>query len=163
MSCRNLLGLLDRRSTFLDGLETEWEITFIDPSGGGWFGRMAGQSPLTGYEANNLIEISSQHTPINFHFRRHSFHTDFKDVPTTAASAATDTLDSGVTSPLFTQEREVNPFTDSAHRESVVSGSSNPLQPASPHVIHEGSCEKTATLCSLSCYGEFAVIWKGTG
>ena len=41
MSCRNILGLLDRRSTFLDGLETESEIPCIDPSGGGWFGRVA--------------------------------------------------------------------------------------------------------------------------
>ena len=91
MSCRNLLGLLDRRSTFLDGLETESEIPCIDPSGGGWFGRVAGQSPLTGYEPNNLIEISSQYTPMNFPFRRHSFHKDIKDVPTISASAATDT------------------------------------------------------------------------
>ena len=95
MSCRNLLGLPGRRSTFPDGLETESGIPCIDPRGGGWFGRMAEQSPVTGYEPKNLIEISSQHTPINFPSRRNSFNTDFNDVPTFAASDDTDTLGCG--------------------------------------------------------------------
>ena len=59
-SCRNLLGMPERRSTFPRGMETELGISFIDPDGG-WFGRMAEQSPLTGYEPKNLIDISSQH------------------------------------------------------------------------------------------------------
>ena len=46
MSCRKLLGLPERRSTFPDGLETRTGIPCIDPGGGGWFGRMAKQSPL---------------------------------------------------------------------------------------------------------------------
>ena len=50
MSCRNLLGLPQRRSTFPDGLETESGIPCTDPSGGGWFVRVAQQSPLTGHE-----------------------------------------------------------------------------------------------------------------
>ena len=58
----------------IDGLETESGIPCIDPGGGGWFGRTAEQSPLTGYEPKNLIEISSQHTPINFPSRRNSFN-----------------------------------------------------------------------------------------
>ena len=45
MSCRNLLGLPDRRPTFPDGLEAELGITCSDPRGGGWFGRMVEQSP----------------------------------------------------------------------------------------------------------------------
>ena len=61
MSCRNLLGLPDRRPTFPDRLETEPSTPCIDPGGGGWFGRVAEQSPLTSYEPNNLIEISNQH------------------------------------------------------------------------------------------------------
>ena len=48
MSCRNLLGLPQRRSIFPDGLETESGIPCIDPGGCGWFGRVAEQSPLTG-------------------------------------------------------------------------------------------------------------------
>ena len=100
MSCRNLLGLPDRRSTFSDGLETEPGIHCNDPGGGGWFGRMAEQSPLTGFEPKNLIEISSQHTPIDFLSRRNSFSTDFNDVSTIAASDDTDTLDAGMTSPV---------------------------------------------------------------
>ena len=148
MSCRNLLGLPDRQPTFPDRLETEPGIPFIDPGGGGWFGRVAEQSPLTGYERNNLIEISSQHTPINFPSRRNSFSTDFNDVPTIAASDATDTLDAGMASPLFTQEREVNPLSASVHQQGTASGSSNPQQPASPNVTNPwqtsnvGSCGK---------------------
>ena len=46
MSCRNLLGMPERRSVFPDGPETESGITCIDPGGGGWFGRMAEQLPL---------------------------------------------------------------------------------------------------------------------
>ena len=102
MSCGNLVGLPDRRPTFPDRLETELGTTCADPRGGGRFGHMAEQSPLTGYEPNNLIEISSERTPINFPSKRNSSSTDFNDVPTTiAASGATDTLHAGMTSPLF--------------------------------------------------------------
>ena len=120
MSCRNLLGLPLRHSTFPDPMETEPGIPCIDPSGGGWFGPVAEQSPLTGHEPNNLIEISSQHTPINF-----VFSTDFNGVPTTGASDDTDTLDAGMASPLFTQERQVNSLSGSVHRQAAVSGSSH--------------------------------------
>ena len=109
MSCRNLLGLPDRRPIFPDRLETESGIPCVDPGSGGSFGRMAEQSRLTGCEPKNLIEISSQHTPINHLSRRNSFSTNLDDVPTSAASDATDTLDAGITSPLLTQERKVNP------------------------------------------------------
>ena len=110
---------------------------------------MAEQAPLTGYEPNNLIEISSAHTPINFPSRRSSFSTDFNDVPTTiAASDATDTLDAGMTSPLFTPGREVNSFSAPVCQQASASGSSNPQQPTSPNVINRwqtpnvGSCGK---------------------
>ena len=63
---------------------------------------MTEQSPLTGYEPNNLIEISSENAD-QISFQENSFSTDFNDVPTTtAASGATDTLVAGMTSPLFT-------------------------------------------------------------
>ena len=44
--------------------------------------------------------------------------------------------------PLFTQEREVNPFSDSVHRQAAASGSSNPQEPASFNVMHERRCGK---------------------
>ena len=153
MSCRNLLGVPERRSTFPDGLEKESGIPCIDPGGGGWFDRLVDQSPLTGYEPKNLIEISSQHTPINFPSRRNSFNTDFNDAPTVAASDDTDTLDAGMTSPLLTQERETNPISDSVHRQAVASDSSNPQQPASPYVMHEG----VAGNCNIV----FVIMMKG--
>ena len=78
VSCRNLLGLPERSSTFPDGLETESGVPCIDPRDGGSFGRMAEQSPLTGDEPKNLIAISSQHTQINFRSRRNSFHASFQ-------------------------------------------------------------------------------------
>ena len=45
MSCRNLLGLPDRDSSFPDRLETESGIPCIEPGGDGWFGRMAEPRP----------------------------------------------------------------------------------------------------------------------
>ena len=44
MSGRNLLDLLERHSTFPDGLETESGTRCNDPGGGAWFGRKAEQS-----------------------------------------------------------------------------------------------------------------------
>ena len=105
MSCRNLLGLPDRRLSFPDLLETEPGIPCIDLCGGGWFGPVAKQSPLTGYEPNNLIEISNQHTPINFPSRRNRV-----SVPTSTACPPLPRpmpqtlLDAGKTPPLITQE-----------------------------------------------------------
>ena len=47
-----------------------------------------------------------------------------------------------MTSLLFRQEREVNHYSDSVHRQAVVSDSSNPQQPAPSNVMHEVSCGK---------------------
>ena len=73
MSCRNLLGLLQRRSTFPVGLETESGIQCIDPGGGGWFGRVAGQSLLTGLQQakqdGRLVHVA---TLVDFCHVKHS-------------------------------------------------------------------------------------------
>ena len=70
---------------------------------------MTEQSPITGLEPKDLIEISSDYTPINFPSRKNSFTTDIDDVPTVAASDIAETLKEGqLTSPLFTQEQEVS-------------------------------------------------------
>ena len=58
-------------------------------------------------------------------------------MPTIAASDDTDTLDAGMTSPLFTKESEVNPFCDSVHQQAEAS-----CRPASLCVMHKGSCGK---------------------
>ena len=140
MSSRSLLGLPGRHSTFPRGLETESGIHCKDPGGEAWFGPMAEQSLLTGYEPKCLIVISSLHTPIIFPSRRNSFRTNINDVPTIATSDDTDTLDAGVTSSLFTQEREVNLFSDSVHQQAAASGSNNTQQPASSNVMHDERC-----------------------
>ena len=119
---------------------------------------MAEQSPFTGSEPENLIEIFSQHTPINFPSRSGSFSTDFNDVPTTAASDATETLDAGMTSPLLTQEREVNPFGASVRQRATASGSSNPQQPASPNVINLWQTSKVGSCGKLKRCAH--VVWK---
>ena len=81
MSRRNLLGLPERRPTLPHGLGTTGSgIPCIDPGGGGWFGRMAEQSPLAGYEPKNPIEISSQHTSINVPF----LHGETISIPSSA-------------------------------------------------------------------------------
>ena len=78
--------------------------------GGLFFGRLAEQSPLIGYEPKTLIEVSSEHTPINLHLRKSSLDTDLNDLATTVdASEIIDTTGvTQLTSPLFSQEREVN-------------------------------------------------------
>ena len=130
MSCRNLLGLPERRSTFPGGLETESLIPCIDLDGGGWFGRVAEQSSLTGYEPKNLIVISSQHTPINFPSRRNSFNADLNDVPHRHPGCGNDFS-------VVNARKRSEPFGDSVHRQQR-----NAQQPASSSVMHGRSCWK---------------------
>ena len=106
---RNLLGVPDPPPLFPATLATETGTTCADPLSGSWLGRMAEQSLLTGYEPEDLSEISSEHTPINFPSRKSSFSPDIDDVPTiVAASDTTETIEAGqLTSPLFTQERGI--------------------------------------------------------
>ena len=68
--------------------------------------------PLTGYEPKSLIVVSSVHTPINLSSRRGSLDTNLDHLATTVdASETIDTTEVGqLTSPLFSQEREDNPF-----------------------------------------------------
>ena len=78
--------------------------------GGSCIGRLAEQSPLTGYEPKSLIDVSREHTPIILPSRRGSLDTNVDDLATTLdASEVCDTTDVGrLTSPLFSQEREVS-------------------------------------------------------
>ena len=81
------------------------------PQGGLFCGRLAEQSPPTGCEPKSLIEVSSEHTPINLPSRKDSFDTDLNDLAPT--SEIIDTIGVGqLTSPLFSLERKVsaNPF-----------------------------------------------------
>ena len=108
-------------STFAPGLSTSLSLLYpsVCPStatlqGGLCLGRLAEQSPLTGYEPKSLIEVISEHTPINLPSKQGSFDTNLDDLATTVdASEVYDTTDVGrLTSPLFSVEREVsaNPF-----------------------------------------------------
>ena len=107
---RNLLGVLDNPPRFPDVLVTESGTTCADLRSGSWIDRTAEQSPFIGYEAKDLIEIASEHTPINFPSRKNSFSIDINDVPPTiVASDIIETIEAGqLTSPLFTQERDVS-------------------------------------------------------
>ena len=58
MSCRNLLGLPERRPIIPEGQEKESGIPCIDPGGGGWFGRVAAQSPFAKGTSNEFSEAS---------------------------------------------------------------------------------------------------------
>ena len=114
---------------------------------------MAEQSPITGYEPKDLIETSIEYTPINFPTRKKSFTTDIDDVPTTVASDITETIEAGqLTSPLFTQEREVsaNPFGVFVFQQAAASGSQQ--QPASSSVIN---------LWQTSYVGRFGKLQRG--
>ena len=99
---------------------------------------MAEQSLLTGFKEKSLIEVSSEHTPINFPLRKNRFNTDLNDLTTTvtASGIAESTEARQFTSPLFTQEREVsaNPFCVSDFQHAAASGSQ--LQRASSIVVN---------------------------
>ena len=87
---------------------------------------MAEQSPITGYEPKDMVEISIEYTPTNFPTWKNSFTTDIDDVPSAVASDITETIEAGqLTSPLFTQEREVsaNPFGVSVFQQAAASSS----------------------------------------
>ena len=90
---RTLLDVPDPPPRFPTTLFTESGTTCADPRSGSLFGRMTEQSSITGYEPKRLIEISSEHIPINFPSRKNSFTTDIDDVPNVAASYITETFD----------------------------------------------------------------------
>ena len=90
---RNLSGLLDHLLAFPATLVTESGETCADPRSGSLFGRMADQSPITGFEPKDLIEISSEYTPIHFPSRKNSFTADTDDVRTAIASDITETIE----------------------------------------------------------------------
>ena len=77
-------------------------------------GRLAGRSPLTGYEPNVTVEVSSAEvTPILLPSRRASFGSTYnssEDVTTTPVSSERDERQSMgmLSSPLFVQKREAS-------------------------------------------------------
>ena len=71
---------------------TKSGTTCADPRSGSWLGQVAEQSLTTGNDPKDLIEISSEHTPINFPSRKNSFSTDIDDVATVVASDVTETI-----------------------------------------------------------------------
>ena len=73
-------------------------------------GRLAEQSPLTGYEPKSLLEVSSENTPINLPSGQDRLDTNLDDLATSVdASEVYDTTAVGrLTSPLFSQGREVS-------------------------------------------------------
>ena len=87
-----LLGVPDPPPLFPATLVTGSGTTCVDPRSGSLFGRMAEQSPTTGFESKDLIEISSEYTPSNFLSRKNSFTPDIDDVPTVVASDITETI-----------------------------------------------------------------------
>ena len=106
---------------------------------------MAEQSPLTSYELNGLIEISSEYTPINFPSKRNSFTTDLNDVPTVAASDVTEIT-------LSTRER--------SNCESLQclcpSASSSTRQPAAASIIE---CHKSVANVQSLELRETGAMW----
>ena len=80
------------------------------PHGGFQFRRLVEHNPLASYEPTTCIEVSSEHTPIEYTTRRNSFNTDYNDNTTTVAASETpDMKEVGQSiAPLFSQEREVS-------------------------------------------------------
>ena len=57
------------------------------PRGGFQFGRLVEPTHFTGYEPKTCIDISSEHAPINYSSKRHSFNTEYNDLTTTVAAS----------------------------------------------------------------------------
>ena len=124
---------------------TESGTTCADPQSGSLFGRVAEQSPITGYEPKDLIEISSEYTPTYFPSRNNSFTTDTDDVPNVVVSDITETIEAGqLISPLFTQEREVSAtsFGVSFFQQAAAGGSQQQPAPSLWQTSNAGSCGK---------------------
>ena len=81
---RNLLSVLDPSSPLSYCVANRIRHNLRRSTGGSWCVRMAEQSPLTGYEPNSLIEVTSEHTLIHFPSRQDSFSTDIDDVTVAA-------------------------------------------------------------------------------
>ena len=67
-------------------LRTGIGTTCAGPRSGMLSGQMAGKTIFTGYEPNSIIDVSSEHTPINFPFRSNSFNREDDLTNTIAAS-----------------------------------------------------------------------------
>ena len=99
------------------GLSTSPSLLSFDVStatlhGGLCFGWLAEKLPLTGYEPKPLIEVSSEHTPINLPSKKGILDTNLDDLATTVdASEVYDTTDVGrLLSPLFFSGISADPF-----------------------------------------------------
>ena len=81
-----------------------------------------------GFEPKTCIDVSNEHTPINYPTRRNSFNTDYNDLTTTVpASETPDIKEVGQsTSPLMRQERELssNPFCVSGFQQQATASGS---------------------------------------
>ena len=121
---RNLLGVPDPPLLCPSMQFPESSTTSADPRSG-WFGRVAEQSSLKVYEAKDLIEITGGTRQSTSLQEKTVSGTDMNSVsPTVVASDTTETIDAGqLTSPLFTQEREVSatPFGVSAFQPAAAS------------------------------------------
>ena len=129
MSCRNLLGLLELRSSFVHRLETESGIPCIDPSGCGGFGRMADQSPLTGCDPKNLVVIPSQQHADQLSFQEKQFQYRLQRRAHLCRFWCHRHPGCGNAPPLLTQEREVNPCSASVLQHALASGICNTRLP----------------------------------
>ena len=59
------------------------------------FGHLAESTPLMSYEPKTWIDVSSEHTPINYSSRRNNFNTEYKDLTATQPSETPDIKDVG--------------------------------------------------------------------
>ena len=96
-----------------------------NPRSGSIFGRMAEQSLLTGYEPENLIEVCSEHTPTSFRGVTASAQTSMTLLPQSLRLILQRLEAEPLTSPLFTQEREVSatPFGVSEFQQAAARSS----------------------------------------
>ena len=98
------------------------------------FGPLAEQFPLTDCEPKSLIDVSSEHTPINLHSRKGSLDTNLDELATTVdASEIYDATDVGqFASPLFPRGRETSALPTSASGSQAQSSVGRPMRDVGP-------------------------------
>ena len=70
----------------LTGIRTHLSATSLE----GQSGHLADSIPLTGCEPNTCIDVSSEHTPINYSCRKNSFNNEDNVTTTAAATEISD-------------------------------------------------------------------------
>ena len=104
----NMLSTISERAS-LTGIRHHLSATPLE----GQSGFLANSIPVTGYEPNTCIDVSSEHAPINYTYRKNGFDVEDHVTTTVAASENSDGFHKQAAasgSSQFVPTDEVNPW-----------------------------------------------------